>query len=207
MHTWMGLYVTISLSLPLPMCHFLPGCSGPAIIWTIEVVKVPATVVFHPLFPSTLVTSWNNYMSSVLTHSPQNYTCLLPCFTTHHISKSKQYVFIFLDKFQHDALRMQVLKSIPGIFYVLQCRIRPSYPTFISREQSLAVLWTFCSILPAQLLPVSPSNTLHEEAYWLFSSQEFKKKKTTLTTKLQNKQRPLATILDRERALPPHILD
>lgn len=108
---------------------------------------------------------------------PKNYTCLLLGFTTHHISRSKHYVFIFLNKFKHNTLKMQVLKSIPGIFYVLQGRIPPSYPTVISRKQSLAVLWTFCSILPAQLLPVSPSNTLHEEAYWLFSSQEFEKTK------------------------------
>lgn len=149
MHTWMGLYVTISLSLPLPMCHFLPGCSGPAIIWTIEVVKVSATVVFHPLFPSTLVTSWNNYMSSVLPYSPQNYTCLLPCFTTHHISKSKQYVFIFLDNLQHNALRMQVLKSIPGIFYVLQGRIRYFKRTIACSSLNL-LFYPACPAAPSQ---------------------------------------------------------
>lgn len=61
---------------------------------------------------------------------------------------------------------------------------------------------------PAQLLTVSPSNTLHGEAYCLFSSQELgRKKKTTksqqtLKTTPRNKQRPLTTLMGRETYSP-----
>lgn len=79
-----------------------------------------------------------------------------------------------------------------------------------SRQDSIVFYFSLtitCSPLlllyrPAQLLTVSPSNKLHEGAYWLFSSQEFDKKNTSSTTKLKNKQRAMSTTMPGQHIFP-----
>lgn len=70
---------------------------------------------------------------------------------------------------------MQVFKCVPGIYRVLQGRIQLSLFNCYFRK-TISCSPPRLLYRPAQLLTVSPSNTLHVEAYWLFSSQEFDKK-------------------------------